>query len=1143
MKCSFPANVTFGIYLFFCWCLPLSIQGEPKKKSPKAFPIQLATYPSLSADGKRIVFGWAGDVWIASANGGKAKKVTTHPAYDGRALISPDGKEMAFMSNRSGVYQVWVMPLRGGTPRQVTFHSEGSRPVDWYSDGNFLLVEGNRDFGTKNAYRFYRVNAKKRDREILLFDVEGSEPVLSPDGKRLLFCREGKDRYRKGYRGSASSQIWLAENLESSSPKFTKIIARESGAQSPMWKPNGTGFYYLGDHGQKQRFDVWEHNFDDSPEVQLTFSKEETAVFSRISRDGSSIVYRRGFDFFHLPLGRENKQEKRIKLTATGDTLPDFEYRRTLTKASNISYSPDGLEMVFAAGGDLWVMDTVLREPIPVTQTPAEEREPVFSRDGKTLFFIRDKGDTAEIHSAGRADEKRFWWQNREFVDKQLTKDGQAKNELQSVPGGKRISWISGLGDLWVSNVDGSGAKRILESWNQPSYSWAPDGKWIAWSMYDNDFNRDIWIANSEEKKKPFNVSRHPDYDGNPHWSPDGKILAFTGRRFEKETDLYYVYLKEADEEIDKRDRKLKEALDKMEKTRRPSPPPKPKPAPAAKPKAKAKPKAVPTPSADSEKKEEIEPAKPAVAGPGAAPKPSPLQIDFEGLYERIHRISIPNATESGLFWAHDSKRLAFHSEVKGYKGTYYVTFPDKLTPSLLTSKQGGLAQWIAKDDRISWLVSGIPSTYNVKTKVSSSYTFKAQQNYDRREYWRTGFRQIWRTMRDQWYDENLNNLDWDAVGQKYENAAAGAVDSTTFDRVATMMLGELNGSHLGFKSSTSSSTYRNPQGWSKITPHLGVTFDRFFDGPGWRIRMVVPEGPADQVESRLQRDDVILEVDGTEITKTSDPTRVLNGSLDRDINLKVKRAGAKADANPETVRVRPISYASARSLLKEARIKYHRSLVDKLSEGRLGYVYVPRMQWNEFVKFEEEIFARGAGKEGLIIDVRDNSGGFTADHLLTVLTPAEHATTVGRGGGPGYPQDRLVYATWRKPITVLCNQNSFSNAEIFGHAIKELERGKLVGVPTAGGVISTGSKRIMDMGTLRLPHRGWFRTSDGADMELNGAIPDHIVWPNPEDNEQGKDRQIEKAVEVLLKEIEVEKQKPRPAMVPASRKRKAPDQ
>ena len=192
-------------------------------------------------------------------------------------------------------------------------------------------------------------------------------------------------------------------------------------------------------------------------------------------------------------------------------------------------------------------------------------------------------------------------------------------------------------------------------------------------------------------------------------------------------------------------------------------------------------------------------------------------------------------------------------------------------------------------------------------------------------------------------------------------------------------------------------------------------------------------------------------------------------------------------------------------------------------------------MAWNEFIKFEEEIYARGAGKQGLIIDVRNNGGGFTTDHLLTVLNPPEHAITVPRGGEPGYPQDRRVYATWNKPVTVLCNQNSFSNAEIFSHAIKELGRGKLVGVPTAGGVISTGSQRIMDLGSLRIPFRGWYRKSDGEDMELNGAVPDVVVWSEPGDHALGKDRQIEKAVQVLLKDVEVYLKQPKPKLRRAS--------
>ncbi|MCP4848067.1 MAG: hypothetical protein GY899_08995 [Verrucomicrobiaceae bacterium] len=210
------------------------------------------------------------------------------------------------------------------------------------------------------------------------------------------------------------------------------------------------------------------------------------------------------------------------------------------------------------------------------------------------------------------------------------------------------------------------------------------------------------------------------------------------------------------------------------------------------------------------------------------------------------------------------------------------------------------------------------------------------------------------------------------------------------------------------------------------------------------------------------------------------------------------------------------------------------RNQVNELSGGKLGYVSVARMMWNEFQKFEREIYAQGVGKDGLIIDVRNNGGGFTADHLLTVLIAPDHAQTVPRGGGPGYPGDRRVYASWDKPIVVLCNQNSFSNAEIFSHAIKNLGRGKLVGVPTAGGVISTGSKSIMDVGSIRMPFRGWF-LPNGEDMERNGAVPHHVVWPLPGELSAGNDRQLEKAVEVLLTDVEADKKRAKVKFKPAS--------
>lgn len=1145
-------SVVLGSLLVAVSALP-AFPEEPSSR----IPVRLASSPSLSPDGKWIAFSWAGDLWIGRSRGGVAKRLSTHPAFEGDPVFSPDGTQLAFSSNRTGQDQVFVMPVAGGIPRQVTAHSEGSRVVEWYPDGKSLLVTGVRDFATTSASRFFRVELAERRAEKLLFDAEGHSGALSPDGKRLLFCREGGDLYRKGYRGSKASQIWLAEGLETEKPTFRKLIARKSEARSPMWKPDGSGFYYLGDHGENGIFDVWERDLGTGAEKALTKLLNDPAVTPAIARDGSALVYRQEFDLHRLPLtGKTAKRvPRKLAFEAAADTLPDPLVRRVLTKADNASFSADGLEIAFAAGGDIWVMDSELREPVAVTKTVAEEREPVFSADGETLFFIRDEGEKVDLWSTSRGDPKAYWWRNPDFKEVRLTKDGSAKEDLQAVPGGKRISWVSGGGNLWASNSDGSDAKRLLESWNAPQYEWSPDGQWIAYAVSDNDFNRDVWIAAADGKTPPYNLSRHPDADGNPSWSPDGKILAFTGRRYETETDIYYVHLSLADEEKDKRDRTLESALKKMEAARKkPEPASAPAAAPATPPAAaktpapgEVKTPPDPAPAADPAKAEP-KPAAPAVSVASAKPGPGiTVKIDFERLSERLHRISIPDAAESGLFWSPDSKRLAFAAEIKGVKGTYTVSFPDPATPAMLANKVGSLARWIPKDETVLWLVEGLPAS--LSKGVLKTYPFSARQAYDRAEYQRSGFRQIWRTMRDTWYDEALNHRDWDSVRVKYEEAAAAAPDSRAFDRVVAMMLGELNGSHLGFKSSVDSFANRSTQGWTDETAHLGVTFDRFHKGPGWKIASVVPRGPADESASRLFPGDLILEIDGVTLGPDIDPIMVLNGPLARDLRLKVRRgaSGGTAAPGPDKttteklpeigIVLRPVSFARARELMQDARVEERRTLVDRLGGGKIGYVFVEKMDWSEFLRFEEEIFARGHGKDGILVDVRDNGGGFTADHLLTVLTPADHSFTVPRGGGPGYPQDRRVYATWNRPVTVLCNQNSFSNAEIFSHAIKELGRGKLVGVPTAGGVVSTGAAAIRDLGILRIPFRGWYRKSDGADMELNGAVPDAIVWPEPGDEAIGRDRQIEKAVELLLAEIKAEEAKPKPDPKPASRR------
>ena len=502
--------------------------------------------------------------------------------------------------------------------------------------------------------------------------------------------------------------------------------------------------------------------------------------------------------------------------------------------------------------------------------------------------------------------------------------------------------------------------------------------------------------------------------------------------------------------------------------------------------------------------------------------------IDFEGLENRIHRIAIPNSQEYRLLWSPDSKKLAFRASVDGQAGLYTVTFPDELQPKRLSTVDGSQARWLKEGNQIVWLVGGTPATLSASGKATS-LPFKARHAVGRRERLQAAFDEAWRILGEGYYDERMGNNDWGAIRAKYRPLAGQCVLADELAYVVNAMLGELNGSHLGFSASEGS---WSPSGWRDETGHLGLRFDETFTGPGLRVADVVPQTPGARVRHGIEPGDVVLAIDGTEVTPDTNLTRLLTGAPDRDVDLLVRTG----EDEPRTVSIRPTSYRAVRARLYDVWLERARARVAESSDGTLGYLHVRGMNWSSFQRFEEELYKAGHGKDGLIIDVRDNGGGFTADHLLTSLTQPVHAYTSVRGGPPGYPQDRMVYARWTKPIVVLCNQNSFSNAEIFAHAIRTLGRGRIVGVPTAGGVISTGGAQVMDVGSIRTPFRGWFLADSGEDMELNGCVPDIVIWPEPGELETGRDRQLDAAVQVLLEDVAAAPTVPTPR--PASTRR-----
>jgi tricorn protease len=1145
---------TFGRARALWPCLALC-RAPPAAPPHARTAITLAQDPALSPDGKTLAFSWLGDIWSVPSTGGVARQLTRHPGRDRSPSFSPDGKRIAFLSDRDPGPQVYLMAAGGGVPQRLTSHSEGYTLEGWAPDGTSLLVNAERDFSYygRSGRRFFRVPVAGPAVEELLFDDYGQGGQLSPDGQRLLFTREGEQSTRKGYRGSQASQIWMYDLV---TDIYTRLVAEDTSARFPLWRPDGKGFYYVS--GRSGSFNLWEQDLAGARPTQLTRFPDDAVNSPTLSRDGRTLVFRHLFDLYRLETGRGAEPVRLEIWDDTEASAPRIE-RRTLSATTEVAFSDDGLEIAFIAGGDLWVMDTVLREPRQITRTPETERSPVFAPDGGAILFVSDQDGQSDIWRAERDQPQDYWWRNDRFKLTRLTDDAENEADLQWSPDGTRLAYVRGNGDLCTLDPETKTTTCVLRSWSAPRYQWSPDGRWFVAAKNDADFNSDIWLFRADGTGEPVNVSRHPDNESEPVWSPDGRTIAFTGRRVETEIDIYYVRLRNEDEGRNKRDRTLEKAVEKIAKARK-----KDTPRPAGK-TGPATPPAKSAPESGGEAAPAAEPARPAAAARAARKLPE-VKIDFERIHERVRRISIPNSNERELVWSPDSKKLAFSATIDGRRGTYTVEFPDELRPKFLCSEVGTQARWLEAGNQIVWrstafrppvpdeavparplatppavppasptpappaaATAGGEAGASVPASVSdsgrvTSYPFRVPHELDPAAKHRAAFDLAWRVMRDTWYDERLGNRNWDEIRRKYRDAAT-TPDANTLAAVINLMLGELNGSHLGF--SLRSTASESGATWTPVTAHLGLRWDRTHRGPGLKVRDVIPDGPADHRAKSVQPGEIVLAIDGSPIDSATDVARLLNGPPSRDVKLSV----AAADGSTRDVIIPAGRYAAVRSLLYPKWVNDNRAAVEKLSGGKLGYLHVRAMNQESFLQFEQDLYAAGVGKEGLIVDVRDNGGGSTADHLLTALTQPVHAIAVPRGGGPGYPQDRKVYATWSKPIVVLCNQNSFSNAEIFSHAVKTLKRGQLVGVPTAGGVVSTGARAIMDVGTLRTPFRGWYLRDNGEDMEMNGAVPDHIVWPQPGLGAQGRDAQLEKAVEVLAQDVAVANSRPAPKL------------
>ncbi len=684
----------------------------------------------------------------------------------------------------------------------------------------------------------------------------------------------------------------------------------------------------------------------------------------------------------------------------------------------------------------------------------------------------------------------------------------------QPTPDGKSLSFRRTLGTVVMRDLVTDEERVLIESWDAGvDWRFSHDGHWVVWSASDLNFNDDIFIMPMDGSAEPVNLSMHPDNDRMPRLSHDGKVLAFISERRNEQYDVYRVHL----------DRSL-DALPEVELKRYYDD--------AAKAAKKIDPvdpidfEALRAAHASGEEPDDATDETESGGKGGSAKDDERPELDLDDAYLRIRRITGFEGSEWNLELTPAGDRFVFTGDPGGSAGLYSVDWKGG-DRKRLTSRVS-VRELSPFTGKVTYLRGGRVGTVNAAGGGDETHNIDYTMRIDLAQQASQKFREMARTLGDSFYHPTMKGLDWATLTLRYHDLAKQTRTPNEFDHVGERFLGELNASHLGVTPPEPGSDIRQPAG------RLGADLTALPQGDGtvwYRVDRLIPRGPAEDTEMQLQRGDVITAIELEPIVARAPRSGIdsaLKGRIGQETIVSVRRSVDDAAEPIELdLLVTPISYGAEVGLRYEDWVESNRRRVESMSDDRLGYLHIRSMGAGSLEEFERDLFAAGYGKDGLIIDVRNNPGGWITDRLLASIMAKPHAYTIPRGGGTpddpdvksAYPQDRLYIQRYTKPINLLINEKSFSNAEIFAHAFKTLRRGTVVGRQTYGGVISTGGFRLIDGTRVRLPFRGWF-LPDGTDMENYGAEPDIDIEQTPESEVAGEDEQLEAAVRELMNRL-----------------------
>ncbi len=1056
-------------------------------------------YPDIN--GNRIVFAAEGDLWVAADTGGVARRLTTHPGVEYFPRFSPDGKLIAFTGEYDGNQDVFVIPAEGGEPRRLTWHPGPDQVVGWTPDGAKVL---------------YRSRAENPQAwELFAVALDGSEPEklpigwaaridIDPESGMWAFNRvTSEGRTWKRYRGGMASDIWVGDPAKAN---FKKVSEFAGPQEFPMW--HAGRIYFLCDEGGTNN--IWSMRPDGADRKRHTDFKEWDARGPAMSRDGR-IVFTLGADIWVFNAG--DNAVRKVDVALPSDfVLTRERYPEPGPTVTSLDVAPKGDRIVIATRGEIFTIPVKDGPTMPVTHgSAARESRVRFAPDGKRLVYVGAESGEEQIFTADS------WGRG---AAKAVTPAGPGGWHLPPIwsPDGKLIAYADQTQTLFVVPAEGGTPKAADHSDQQPirDYVWSPDGRWLAYSKASRTDYSAVFIYDTRDGSA-HRVSGSFTNDYSPAWDPQGRYLYFlSSRAVNPVLDANDINVIEA-----------KNAQPFMVLLRKDVP--NPFAATKGLPETEKKDE-----KAKSDEKKGDEKKGDSAKGGTEAEKgekpPEPVAIDFDGLPDRF--LELPNverglygsvaATGKYVYWLSqpvkgmneqpplfaeappDSTLISYDLEKKKAK-----TFADGVSGFAVALKADKIAVEKRKGE-IFVFDAGAAAGDASDAKVSLA---GAVVELDPRGEWKQIFWEAWRQERDYYWDAGMAGLDWKAIGDHYATLLPRLANRSDLTDLIGEMIGELNTSHTYVFGGDPGVKVAHVS-----TGMLGADVKR--EGDAFKIVRIYRGDPADNVRAPLaepgvnvKEGDYVLAVNHLPFAKGKPFVAAFEDLADKDVVLTVNSTSAPQGARD--VVVHPLG--SDRDVRYADWVRTNREYVAAKTGGKIGYLHLTNMQADGMTEFNTWYYPQ-LDKEGMVVDVRWNGGGFVSEIILERFRRKVDAFGRARGGGVNtYP-----YRTLNGPFVVLTNQFAGSDGDIFPAAVQIEKLAPVIGMRSWGGVVGiNGIRPLVDGGLLTEPEGAWNDPRGGWTIENHGVDPDIVVEDSPGDWLAGHDVQLEAGVKYLLGELQ----------------------